>query len=249
MQSRCRLHVAEHSALVAVHLRGCFRHCTALIAATGIAAGLRGQAPQPSDIDLLVLRSASGGAATPAGWATRAVRGQQLPTSRIVDSIGMRFLRISGQGQAGWFVRALPVPLEAAAGRLLWSWRSPVSPLGADISASRTDDAALRVFVVFAREGRFQRTPRVLYYSLADGDPAPDRSDAAFGVRIAGRPALTRDWMPVSAEPFLDYHRVWGRAPPPIVAIGVMQDSDQTRRAAIGDIMSLYWRRSDETQP
>ena len=204
--------------------------------------------PAP-DIDLFALTSANPGAALPAGWQTRAVRGQRLPMSRLVDTSGIRYMRVSGQGQAGWFVRELPVPLIASAGRLHWMWRAPLAPRGANVAVPSTDDATLRVFVVFGLQGRFERRPRVLFYTLADGDPAPDRPDRPFGVRIAGRPALARDWVHATADPFLDYRRIWGSEPRQIIAIGVMQDTDQTRSAAIGDVMNLSWRSEHAAPP
>lgn len=218
--------------------------CTPLRAQTGhVGSG------HAADVDLFGLTSANPGAALPAGWQTRAVRGQRLPMSRLVDTSGIRYMRVSGQGQAGWFVRELPVPLIASAGQLHWMWRAPLAPRGANVAVPSTDDATLRVFVVFGVQARFERRPRVLFYTLADGDPAPDRPDRPFGVRIAGRPALARDWVHATADPFLDYRRIWGSEPRQIIAIGVMQDTDQTRSAAIGDVMNLYWRSEHAAPP
>lgn len=218
----------------------------------GLSWSTRLAAQQPTSEaggDLLALWSAVPHAALPSGWATRAVRGQRLPMTRIVDTSGIRYMRVSGQGKAGWFVRELPQPLSAIAGQLHWTWRAPLTPLGANVAAPATDDAVLRVFVVFSRHTWLDRRPRVLFYTLADGDPAPDRADSPFGVRIAGRPALTRDWSGASADPFQDYRRIWGGDPKAIVAIGVMQDTDQTRSAAIGDVMNLHWRSPHAAQP
>lgn len=210
---------------------------------------LQAQSGKSASVDLFALATASPNAALPAGWATRTVRGQQLPMSRIIDTTGIRYMRISGQGQAGWLFRELPVPLSASPGRLHWTWRVPLAPNGASVAGPATDDAALRVFVVFSRHGLLGRRPRVLFYTLADGDPAPDRADSPFGVRIAGRPALARDWTQAVVDPFDDYRRIWGGAPRPIVAIGVMQDTDQTRSAAIGDVRELHWRSVNVPQP
>ncbi len=250
MQRRSALRRAERAASAVLFLRGASRRLPALLVVwLCVCPSLRAQSGHAPDVDLFALTAATPGAALPAGWATRAVRGQRLPVSRIVDTSGIRYMRVSGLGQAGWFVRELPVPLIASAGRLHWMWRAPVAPHGADVAAPATDDAAVRVFVVFGRHGRFERRPRVLFYTLADGDPAPDRPDSPFGVRIAGRPALARDWMRAAGDPFLDYRRIWGDSPPPIVAVGVMQDTDQTRSAAIGDVMSLHWRSANAIQP
>ena len=221
-----------------------------LAAAVCQAGALPAQAEAANDIELLGLATAPAGAALPSGWVTRAVRGQRLPKSQIIDSSDSRYLRLSGAGHAGWFVRELPVPLFAASpGALQWTWRATLAPLGADVGAAATDDATLRVFVVFARHGRFALKPRAIFYTLADGVPARDRTDAPFGVRIAGSPARARDWVRASADPFSDYRAIWGDSPPPIVAIGVMQDTDQTRTPAIGDILTLYWRHGHAAHP
>ena len=210
---------------------------------------LRAQIGPAAAVDLFALASARANAGLPPGWQTRAVRGQRLPMSQIIDTSGIRYMRFSGQGQAGWFVRELPAPLIVAAGRLHWAWRAPLAPRGASVAAPATDDAALRVFVVFGRHGRFVHRPRVLFYTLAEGEPTPDRADSPFGVRIAGRPDRARDWISAAADPFQDYRRIWGSAPPQIVAVGVMQDTDQTRSAAIGDVTNLHWRSENAALP
>lgn len=59
---------------------------------------------------------------------------------------------------------------------------------------------------------------------------------------IVGRPSQTRTWTSAEANPGLDYRRLWGGTAPRIVAIGVMQDTDQTMTLAIGDLSRLDWR-------
>ncbi len=199
--------------------------------------------------DLFALSTAPIDGALPDGWHVRAVRGQRAPMSRIVDTSGTRYMRISGQGDAGWFYRELPAPIAVSMGQLHWTWRTPLAPQGADVGRTGTDDAALRVFVVFGAHGRFDRRPRTLFYTLGDGVPSPDRANSPFGVRIAGRPARTRDWTHTTARPFEDYQRIWGGVPRPIVAVGVMQDTEQTGSAARGDIMGLFWSITNDTKP
>jgi len=242
-------HRVDRSALRLPQLRVRRRLAALLFVWLCLRVPLHAQSGQAPPVDLFALSSASANAVLPPGWQTRAVRGQRLPMSRIIDTSGIRYMRFSGQGQAGWFVRELPVPLIEAAGRLHWTWRAPLAPRGANVAGAATDDAALRVFVVFARHGRFMQRPRVLFYTLADGELMPDRPASPFGVRIAGRPLLARDWIGATGDPFLDYRRIWGSAPPQIVAVGVMQDTDQTGNAAIGDVMNLYWRSENAALP
>lgn len=203
------------------------------------------QTPQAMEVDLLGLSAQRVGDALPANWQVRAVRGQQVPASMIVDSGDGRFLRFSGRGRAAFFVRRLEMPLRSG-GRLEWSWRARLAPVGASLSSRATDDAALRVFVVFAKRGRFETTPRALFYTLADGmppEPAAGARRPPLASLAAGTPALTRDWVRVETDPFVDYRRLWQADATEIVAIGVMQDTDQTGTSAVGDLMNLLWRK------
>ncbi len=202
-------------------------------------------------VDLLSLNRGHPGDALPVGWAVRAVRGQDAPSSSIVDSAGLRYLRIAGTSRAAWFVHELRMPLPVG-GRLSWRWRVPLAPVGASLSAASTDDAALRVFVVFARHGVFEMTPRALFYTISDGTPpvmpaGPRRKPLAS--LVAGLPLTSLSWVSVTADPIADYRRLWQADAPRIVAIGVMQDTDQTRSAAIGDLLDLKWSTPNVTPP
>jgi Protein of unknown function (DUF3047) len=227
------------------------RICRRLTVCATIAACVPSGAQAQTAVDLLQLTEHPTGAALPSGWQVRAVRGQQAPASAIVDSAGLRYLRITGTARAAWFVRELTMPL-ASAGRLSWSWRVPLAPAGASMDAAKSDDAALRVFVVFARRGVFETTPRALFYTLSNGAPpvlasGPRRRPLA-SIAVA-EPDMTRNWQEVTADPIADYRRLWHADAPRIVAIGVMQDTDQTRSAAIGDLMTLKWSTPDVTSP
>lgn len=209
--------------------------------------GARGQ---PAT-DLLQLSGQQAGDDLPTAWRVRAIRGQTAPSSRIVDSAGLRYLRIAGTASAAWFVHELTMPLSIG-GRLSWRWRVPLAPTGARLDAAATDDAALRVFVVFARRGMFEKTPRALFYALADGAPppmAPGPQRRPLASIAAGQPALATNWLSVTVDPIADYRRLWRSDAPRIVAIGVMQDTDQTRSAAIGDLMDLQWSTPRVTPP
>lgn len=202
------------------------------------------------NIDLLRLGEAAAGRALPAPWKSRAVRGHRLPNAQVIDSAGDRFLRLSGTGQAGWFGTELRTPVSALGGRLSWQWRVPVAPAGADVAAPASDDAALRVFVVFARHSRFAVVPRTIFYTVSIG-AAPDRGPhpPALATIVIGSPAVTRQWTTVATNPFLDYRRLWGEEPPRIAAVGVMQDTDQTKAPAIGDLRDLHWSYPDVAFP
>lgn len=204
-------------------------------------------------VDLLRLGDVSAGAAMPLGWTVRDVRGERRPTTAVMDSGGARFLRLAGTARAAWYVRELLVPIPAGPGLLAWSWRVAVAPLGADLRAAATDDAPIRVFVVFARTGWRALSPRVLFYSLGGGEPSGfarrSFSSSQMHVIRAGTAAAAREWTAHAVDPFGDHERAWGEAATRIVAIGVMQDTDQTRSAATADIRLLTWQPTDANHP
>lgn len=205
---------------------------------------------QPS-VDLLTLHAASAGSALPPSWVARAVRGQRAPASTVADSAGDRYLRLSGQHAAGWFVHRLSRPVSPSAStHLALSWRILEAPNGADLRSPRTDDAALRLVVVFASRGLFERTPRTLFYSTGAVEPpsyerASFQSTALRVIRISD--TRTGEWLSTTVAPFADYERIWGGPPRDIVAVGFLQDTDQTRSRAIADVRSLAWRNSEAT--
>ena len=212
-----------------------------LAACTALASG--------TSVDLTALASAATGAWNSPAWTTRAVRGSRAPTATIIDSAGQRFVRIAGAAQAAFFVHKLSVPYAAAGARLSWVWRAPKAPGTADMRAERTDDSPLRVFVVFQTAGLFRRTPRTLFYSAGTHEPDGfSRASFTSNDLQVLRIATNTDgavWTETSVQPATDYTRIWGGPVPCVVAVGVMQDTDQTHLAAIADVHSLVWRSSN----
>jgi hypothetical protein len=104
----------------------------------------------------------------------------------------------------------------------------------------------MRVFVVFGgARGKFGRSGRIIFYSVGGREPAgydgPSHAGDRFHiVRVTGMEG-DPGWRDHRVSPFADYRRVWRGEPPPITAIGLMQDSDQTRSTAIAEIRTLTW--------
>ena len=222
------------------HSRG--TRCVAMLLGVvlGHAVPLRAQ-PRA----FLGIESASAGAALPGEWRTRAVRGERAPTSRVMDSAGTRFLRVEGTDVAGWFVRPVEPALRPSAGALMWRWRAPVAPAGADLRARETDDAPLRVFVAFGKLRAFGRAPRTIFYSLGGPEPVhharPGHGSRDVYVVRAGASADATSWVDVRVDPFADYRRAWGEEPPDIAVVGLLQDTEQTRSRAVADLAWIRW--------
>lgn len=197
-------------------------------------------------IDLLGLDTVPLGGGLPPAWTAIPVRRQRPPTSTILDSAGTRFVRLVGTGKAGWFVNQLAAPVVPSTTRLAVSWRVLVSPARADLRAAVTDDAALRVFVVFATQGFLERTPRTLFYTSGTGEPSgysrPSYQSRALHVIRLESDAASTAWVETVLDPFSDYQRIWGGTPRAVVAVGLMQDTEQTGGTAIADVRALSWR-------
>lgn len=197
-------------------------------------------------IDLLRLQTVNVGATLPRPWVVRPVRGHRAPASAIVDSSGVRYLRIRGEAAAAWFVHELGQRISPNTFTdLALTWRIVEAPRGADLRAARTDDAALRVFVVFAARGIFERIPRTLFYSTGGVEPASYEraSFQSTALRLIRLADTTRGaWVSTTVSPFADYARIWGGPPRAIVAVGIMQDTEQTGSRAVADVRTLSWR-------
>jgi hypothetical protein len=89
----------------------------------------------------------------------------------------------------------------------------------------------------------FGGSGRNIFYSFGNAAPegyaAPSHvSDRMQVIRVDGA-SEHGVWRQHAAHPANDYRRIWRRAPPPITAIGVMQDTDQTGRRAVAEIRQL----------
>lgn len=193
-------------------------------------------------LDLVHART---GAGLPSGWKVRSVRGQRAPDVEVIaDSAGAR-LRLSGSGRAAWFYRELPAEIPETRGTVQWSWRVIAAPATADLRLESLDDSPMRVYVVFGRPRFFRNAARIIFYSAGNAEPA-GFARASFGsdklhvVRVDGVNERAR-WVEHAIDPFADYRRIWNESPPPITAVGVMQDTDQTRAQATAELRRLVW--------
>ena len=204
---------------------------------------LAGSLAEP--IVILSLANAPLRAGVPPGWKVRNIRGQTPPQIETRNDGEGPILRIQGAGRAAWFYRELPTQLAESPGSLNWSWRVVQAPVGADLRKEKTDDSPLRVYVVFGKPGFFGGSSRVIFYTFGaaepDGYARPSFvSDKLHVIRVGGDPDVGT-WKENAVNPFADYRRIWRREPPPVTAVGVMQDTDQTRAMAVAELRRLEW--------
>ena len=196
-------------------------------------------------VDILDLTGARLGVGIPPGWKVRSVRGQRAPDVEVRDDGEGAVLRIHGAGRAAWFYRELAPELAESGGALLWSWRVLEAPADADLRTEQRDDSPIRVFVVFGKPGFFRHAARTIFYTFGNAEPpglerASIASDKLYVIRVDGAGERAR-WREHAVDPFADYRRLWNQTPPAITAVGVMQDTDQTRAQATAEIRRLAW--------
>lgn len=196
-------------------------------------------------LDLLRLADARVGAGVPPGWKVRQVRGQREPEIEVRNDGSGPALRVHGAGRAAWFYRELPTPITDTAGMLRWSWRVIDAPERADMRAEATDDSPIRVFVIFGKQRLIGGSARIIFYTFGNAEEAGLArasyvSDKLHVVRVDGAADRGR-WRDHAVDVVADYRRFWKGTPPAITAVGVMQDTDQTRAQATAEIRRLEW--------
>jgi hypothetical protein len=194
--------------------------------------------------DLLMVNQAELGPGRPPGWQVRPVKGKDAPELEIRDDGVDRVLRISGAGEAAWFYRDLRNQELPDDRTLRWSWRVLEAPATSDFQTRQTDDSPIRVYVVFGNPGALLGgSGRIIFYSFGNAEP----EGYARPSHLSGRMHIVRVdgasergvWREHAVHPANDYRRIWGRTPPPITAIGVMQDTDQTGHRAVAELRQL----------
>ncbi len=199
------------------------------------------------------------------GWAAAPLPAQKLPPTRfeLVETEGQRSLRIASDGSYGNLVHELPA---AARPRTLqWRWRLDEGIAGADLRSRATDDAAVKVCVLFdlpdervpfverqllrvARAASGQRLPgATLCYVWA---PLAGRDELivnAYTRRmrwlvLQGRGAPLVQWRSERRDLRADFLRAFGDEAaemPPVQAVLVGADADNTGGRGLAHVQAL----------
>jgi hypothetical protein len=172
------------------------------------------------------------------GWEERwqARRLDREPTRfAIRDLGGDTVLEARANSSASVLVRRV----EGLAGqaRVAWRW-NVVRPLDsvADEKRRAGDDFAARVFVVFGTDLSDPKTT-ALCYVWAQTEPPGTTFPSPVAGRVQTVVLRSGDavggWATESVDPTADYRRLFTREPPPIGAIGLMSDADDTGSRAV----------------
>lgn len=208
------------------------------------------QAPAEPCRPLLGLHRVDPISRLPASWRVREVRGADLPSFQVASDGSGPILRIESQDDAAFAYRTLSPPISARGSMLRWRWRTETPIRHADLRAKSEDDSPLRLFLLLSAEpvaeGRLLRDGRVLFYSWGNREPVGDRFASHVSDRLAVfvlRNAADADgvWREEVRDPFEDYHAFFGEEAPPIRAIGVIPDTDQTGARVVSELTEPCW--------
>ena len=224
----------------------------ALLAGSATAAGA--QSPHLSPL-------AGPGDAPSAPWAYAGLPAQTLPATRygVVTLDGQRVLQVRAERSYGNLVHRLDA---APAGMLAWRWRVDRPAQGVDLRRKQGDDTALKVCAMFdlprqavpflerqlmrlAESRTGQALPNAtLCYVWDPSLPQGTLLDNAYTrrVRIVALGGAPAQWRAERHDLAADFLRAFGdEAPtaPPLLAIAVGADTDNTGSDTLGYVAAL----------
>lgn len=212
------------------------------VLAVSVAIAAHGAQQNPGERDLLALSAATAGDSLPPLWQRRAVRGSTSPTATIREDGSGRFLSIRGEHQAAWFALDLRRQPLARSGMAQLEYRLPVVPAGSDLTVRDRSDAALRLYFVFESPRRLLPGARLVMYSMGtvNSGVRVQRTHTVCDIRVPQ--SRGQSWQSFVVSPASDAARDCGWKDGRIVAVGMMQDTDQTGSPAEAHIRAIVWR-------
>jgi hypothetical protein len=199
------------------------------------------------------------------GWVPVALPAQKLPPTRfdVVEDEGQRSLRIASDGSYGNLVHELPA--FARPRTLQWRWRLDEGITGADLKSRATDDAAVKVCVLFDLPDErlpFVERQLVRMARAASGQKLPGATLCYVWAPLAGRDELivnayTRrmrwlvlqgrgsplaQWRSERRDLRTDFLRAFGNESaemPPVQAVLVGADADNTGGRGLALVQAL----------
>lgn len=220
----------------------------ALLFALAVAAQGRAAAAAPT---VPPFSSAPLGTGLAPGWQHQGLpKVERRNSFEIVDVEGRRVLRVrSASSASSWIAR--PAGDVASRPGLQWQWKVSRAVAGSDVTTKQGDDYAARLYVLFdlpaSRLSLADRVTLQVARSLAGGDvPAAalcyvwGRAQSAGAtawnpytnrvrmVVVDSGDALAAQWRTVRRDLRRDWEEAFGGAMPPIAALAVGADTDNT---------------------
>jgi hypothetical protein len=209
--------------------------------------------------------STIGSLATTSDWSTWTMHSTKRPTRyRLVDFEGERVLEASADRAASGLLHK--VDAEASERPILdWRWRIESTVEGADVGDRHADDSPVRLMLAFDGDKATLPVGEQMFFErvkLIGGQDLPYATlmyvwDNAREVETVARnshtsrirkivvdsgPKGVRQWRRHRRDVVADFTRAYGKPPGRLIAIGVLTDTDNTKRtvrAWYGDIRLL----------
>lgn len=196
------------------------------------------------------------------GWAHQPLSKLKRDTVyTLAQDEGRTVLRGAADSSASAYVAYLKPALGARAA-LSWRWKTDALVPGADNRDKAREDAPLRVIVAFdgdhatlpeAEKKRFKRARNIagkdlpyamLMYIWSDQVeiesviPSAHTSQVKMLVVASGTRGLG-SWQTVRRDVAADYRRAYRAEPGPVLGVGVMTDTDNTGKKAVGEYADI----------
>lgn len=175
-------------------------------------------------------------------------------TYQLTDMAGKKVIYAKTQNSASALITKLHINPEQ---RLNIKWRWKVSNIfeAGDAKIKSGDDYPARIYIAFAFEPESASFLEKLKYNAANAmteDTLPGSvlnyiwanklpageiitnpySEQTKMIAVQSGDTELGQWLSYSRDIVADYHAAFGRKPPPIIAIGIMSDSDDTGETA-----------------
>lgn len=166
------------------------------------------------------------------GWESKSFKGETRYFPAVAD--GVPCLRaVAAASASGLFHK---VDYDAGAEPILaWSWKVDNIIVKGDARTKAGDDYPARIYVVFPSL-LFWKTKALNYVwatSLPEGTAIPNSfTGNAMMVAVESGPAHVGRWRHYRRNIYQDFRKYFGYEPPPVGAIAIMTDTDNTGEKA-----------------
>lgn len=167
------------------------------------------------------------------GWTVKEFKGTTAYT--VVADGGGKVLRAESKGTASGLVYPIDYRLDDYP-ILSWRWKIERTIAAGDESRKAGDDYAARVYVIFPH-WLFFKTRSINYIwanKLPQGEALPNAfTGNAIMLAVESGNGKAGEWVSERRDVRADYRRLFGSEPPPVGAIAIMTDTDQTGERAL----------------
>lgn len=173
------------------------------------------------------------------GWEEKSFLGHTK--YELVENAGRKVLKATSQGAASGLFKEVEIDLKKYP-ILRWSWKVEGVIAGGDALTKSGDDYPARVYMVFPAFF-FWNTQGINYIwanKLPQNKAVPNAfADQVIMLAVESGPQKADQWLSEERNVYEDYKRLFGEEPPPLGAVAIMTDTDQTGGQAVayyGDI-------------